>query len=380
MNSTKPGGNGATGCAEPMSDKQCRYSRVRILESGPARAVVHWRYALADINYTFARVDPTTGWGDWSDEVYTFYPDGVAVRKITLWSSQPMQPHEFQDSIPIQQPGHRPEDDIETQALTLANMKGESHAYSWADGVPKTTDQPDKANIQVVNLKSPTDPFLIVSDAPCTVSPKGPRFRPYRGEIRPEYSIFPWWNHWPVAQIPSDGRNAFAPDRPSHSCVTNQTEWADLDTGPTWRTRVMLHGLTDKPAAELVPLAKSWLSPPKLEIRTGPFTGGRYDPTQRAYTLTCTNPGQPSTLELELAASNDSPLRNLALLITDWGSSDVRLQLNGQPVPPGPGLRTHHLQHLEGTDLILWLAIESDRPTSLAIEPLADPQTTQPSR
>ena len=34
---------------EPMSDKQSRYSRVRILESGPARAVIHWRYALSEV-------------------------------------------------------------------------------------------------------------------------------------------------------------------------------------------------------------------------------------------------------------------------------------------------------------------------------------------
>ena len=37
--------NGALGCAEPMSDKQARFSRVQILESNDARVVVHWRYA-----------------------------------------------------------------------------------------------------------------------------------------------------------------------------------------------------------------------------------------------------------------------------------------------------------------------------------------------
>ncbi len=36
---------------EPMSDKQSRYSRVRILESTDARAVIHWRYALSETDF-----------------------------------------------------------------------------------------------------------------------------------------------------------------------------------------------------------------------------------------------------------------------------------------------------------------------------------------
>jgi len=51
---------GVKGCGEPMSDKQCRYSHVRVIESTDARAVVHWRYALADVFYTIARTDPAT--------------------------------------------------------------------------------------------------------------------------------------------------------------------------------------------------------------------------------------------------------------------------------------------------------------------------------
>jgi hypothetical protein len=59
------------GCHEPMSDKRCQSSHVRILENHPARIVVHWRYALLDNWYQMSRVDSLTGWGDWTDEVYT---------------------------------------------------------------------------------------------------------------------------------------------------------------------------------------------------------------------------------------------------------------------------------------------------------------------
>ena len=98
------------GCAEPMSDKQCKTSHVRIIESNDARVIVHWRYALIDTHYRQARVDPLTHWGDWSDEYYVIYPDGVGIRDITLHSSQPMEPHEFQESIVIIGEGMCPED------------------------------------------------------------------------------------------------------------------------------------------------------------------------------------------------------------------------------------------------------------------------------
>ena len=68
-----------------MSDKQNRYSHVRVLQNNDARAVIHWRYALCEAeHYGLANVDPFTGWSDWTDEYYTIYPDGSAVREAAL--------------------------------------------------------------------------------------------------------------------------------------------------------------------------------------------------------------------------------------------------------------------------------------------------------
>ena len=119
---------------EPMSDKQNRYSHVRILENTDARVVVHWRYALSESeNYKAAYQDPLTGWFDWADEYWTVYPDGVAVRKSVLWSSHldgvrpgdkvGRAPHEFQESIVLNGPGQWPEDNIHYVALTLAKSR-----------------------------------------------------------------------------------------------------------------------------------------------------------------------------------------------------------------------------------------------------------------
>jgi hypothetical protein len=53
-----PGCPGAGDC-EPMSDKQSRYSHAVIVGSSPARAILHWRYALAEArNYEGAHPTP----------------------------------------------------------------------------------------------------------------------------------------------------------------------------------------------------------------------------------------------------------------------------------------------------------------------------------
>jgi len=110
---------------EPMSDKQSRYSRVSILESNDARAVVHWRYADTEVEqYAGAFPDPDTGWFHWIDEYWTVYPDGVAIRKQVLDEGDATLPHEWQETIVLHQPGMSPEDDIHWDALTIGNMQG----------------------------------------------------------------------------------------------------------------------------------------------------------------------------------------------------------------------------------------------------------------
>jgi hypothetical protein len=48
------------GCIEHMSDKQSRYSHVRVIENTSAHVVVHWRYALADVKYNIGEKHPIT--------------------------------------------------------------------------------------------------------------------------------------------------------------------------------------------------------------------------------------------------------------------------------------------------------------------------------
>lgn len=344
---------------EPMSDKENRYSHVRILENTDARAVVHWRYGLCEVvNYTCANPDPATGWSDWADEYFTIYPDGVAVRKQVLWTSNFKNWHEFQETIIINGPGTRPEDNIHPEALTIGNMQGETAIYSWEKGPPaKKMVKPENPNIQVVNLKSVWKPFQIVS-------PVNSSMKAYTGEVT--YSMFEWWNHWPVAQVRSSGISAVAPDRASSSSLSHII-WDPYAKTDNTMTKILMQGLTTKSAAELVPMAKSWLSAPSLEIGGAGFESRGYDQTQRAFVIVRETAAPAPQLRLSLHATSESPLINPAFVIKNWGDSEPKLRVDGKPASRGVDVRYGFVPTLEGNDLVVWLRMESTKPTSVEI-------------
>ena len=298
---------------EPMSDKQSRYSHLRILESNPARVVVHWRYALSEVEfYKGAWPDPYTGWFDWADEYWIIYPDGVAIRKQVLWSSALDKQHEWQESIVVNPAGTRPEDNISTDAITVGNMKGEAATYAWVPRPPKSLPGPKCLNIQIVNLKSQWKPFQIVSPAGSTIVPHtGPGFPT-------QYSAFHWRNHWPLTQIATSGRSAVAPDRPSSTSLSN-IYWEPYAKGEDSMTKIMLAGLTTKSVPELVPLARSWLLPPKLDVKSDGYRNEGYDPTRGSYLMARQKSLGPKTCEVVLQASQESPAVHPGIVIRDWG-------------------------------------------------------------
>ena len=364
------------GCAEPMSDKQCKTSHVRIIESNDARVIVHWRYALIDTNYRQGRVDPLTKWGDWSDEYYVIYPDGVGIRDITLHSSQPMEPHEFQESIVILGEGMCPEDAYELEAVTFFNMKGQSYTYSWEKFSPKFFLAPRDKNIEIINVKSEQVPFFIVPDGPCTVAGKqfnGKKrrnafFFPYAYFVK-SGSHFPWWNSWPVANIPTDGRFTWVSDRPSHTNVSSMAEWEDYEIGPELRRRIMLHGVLDKNNKEsLVDLAKSWLRPPEVELNTDAYSDENYVPHERAYYFTCIDPTSKAPLDFKINASKEHPIVNLALIILNL-DSDITLKINDQEVARSKSFRYGIHHELNGSKALLWIKLKANTPTKIVITP-----------
>ena len=343
--------------AEPMSDKQTRYSRVNILESTRARVVVHWRYALADILYRGAHQDPLTSWFDWADEYYTVYPDGIAIRRQVLHHSERVHPphvwHEWQETIVVNAPGTRPEDNIEKDALTLVNMAGQTATYSWSPHAPESLPNPPNANIQVVNLKSHWKPFQ--------VAPQPASFSTYTGEDT--RSMFEWWNHWPVGLIDSSGRCAVAPDRASHSSLSHIL-WPEYAKGEDAITKILMDGLTSRPAGELAALGKSWLHPATVRLSGQGFASQGYDPAERAFVFV-RNDGT-AELKVTLDGSTDSPLFNPALLVKNWNQGGAQVMINGKPAP-GEMVRVGTIPHLTGTDLIVFIQQQATKPMYIAI-------------
>ena len=92
--------------------------------------------------------------------------------------------------------------------------------------------------IQRINTRSRFKPFAIARWQ------DDPRFDVYSGEVRRDVSIYPWWNHWPTAFEPSNGRYALAADRASHSSLTHM-HWKPIAKAADTVVKMHLEGMSD---------------------------------------------------------------------------------------------------------------------------------------
>ncbi len=346
------------GSCEPMSDKKTKYSSVKIVESNEARVVVQWRYALVDVTGIFAFEDPETGWGDWTNETYYIYPDMTAVREDKLLSNAPHAAHEWQESMMVLGPGQRPEDVLEFGALTVANIDGDSKTYSWENEIPPGwPEEPANMNTQIVNTKAKYKPFSAIRPEDI----QGMDI--YAGEIRREVSVFPWWNHWPVAPRPTDGRYANFSDRAAHASLSHWF-WKEYKSDDRSMTKIMLCGMTDKGIDDMVKLNKSWSNAASLEMAQSNI-GSSYLPEEKAYHLDA-NATIPE-ISFTLKGTDNSPVVNPAFVIRNWGSSDTEIRINGEVVERGKDVRIGKRDSLEGMDLILWLRLDEVKDVSISL-------------
>jgi hypothetical protein len=175
-------------------------------------------------------------------------------------------------------------------------------------------------------------------------------------------------NHWPVGQILSDGRTALAADRATHS-LGFPISYPPLNRASDGRDyRCSLYGMTDRPFAELVELARSWSRAPELRVARGGFRSKGYDRSERAYRL-ARSAAALQPLELSLDASAASPVRNLAVVLEGWGEAGAALTVNGRAVARGAAFRFGHVRSLERTDLVVWIEARSDAPLRIRLAP-----------
>jgi hypothetical protein len=351
------GTSGGQGCQEPMSDKEAYTNHARIIENTDARVVVQWRYPLLDVLHVYANVDEETGWGDWSDWYFYIYPDGVAVKKMHLWTHGERN-HEWQESMGIFGPNQHPEDIIETEvALTMVDLEGNAVEYSWVGGPPDDVDEPENKVIQHINYKAEYDPVTIGEFGESNV---------YGGEITP-YSVFPTWNHWPVAQMPSDGRYASFPDRAAHSSLTHvglPTYAEDFGDRP-YQEKIMMEGMLDEAPTDLIPLAKSWIHPPGVTPLKGCESKG-YDRTQGAFIVHAVE----EDMVLRVDASEEHPMVNPCFVVKNWAqNSPASLAVNGKAMTSGPDVRQGIVRDTDGGwTMVVWFRLEATEPVEFLFE------------
>ncbi|MHC4616477.1 MAG: hypothetical protein ACYTEQ_01855 [Planctomycetota bacterium] len=166
-------------------------------------------------------------------------------------------------------------------------------------------------------------------------------------------------------------REVVGTDRPSHSSLSNYEPKAVPGEGDSY-IAVSLCGMTDKGIESLIPLARSWNYPAKLNLMGGGFESEGFNKYERAYVLACKAKGKASALKLELAASEKSPAVNPAFIIKNWGAAGAEVRIDGRTINRGRDLRFGHRRRLGGEDLIVWTRKSSTRPLSVTLWPKAD--------
>jgi hypothetical protein len=268
-------GGGGQGCNEPMQDRECRYSRVDLLESSPARAVVRWRYALNDAHYRIYH-------NEWVDEYYVLYPDGVGVRQVDLWANVAAQ-HEVLDTLMVKPPGTRTGELFEDEVATLANLDGARvsvQTFSKDRAAYTNFLRDGKDFIMEFAFKDRMHPFTVFSfrdDLMPGVE---------RGMVSVCRTLFQnadQRGHWPLSRYPLDGYNAVGLDVPTHFAFGNIHTRIDLKQQPNrWLFLIgAAESGSDTPAAH----AAAWLYPAQVEVLDDSATFRGYDSSQRAYRL-----------------------------------------------------------------------------------------------
>lgn len=335
---------GYHGCAEHMADKECRHAHVRVIENTDARVVVHWRYASIDVGYLFPNIR------FWTDEYYHIYPDGAAVRKVYFRRGTAGW-HDIQF---LSQPGTGCLDNIYLQALTVANIKGEVHKMTWqgSNGVPQ--NPLEDASIAVVNMKSDYKVYLVYPD--------GVHIGTWGSDEQSPHTDDPFagpWNHWPVSQIPSDGRYAVANDRLTHAALGGAGDVTRHDN-------MILYGLTNKSIETLIPLSQSWnFAPPVVQTKNCESEG--YSKEQRAYQLKA----KDSSFSFAIDASKESPICNACFVVRHWTGKEAALSIDGKALKPGRAFRQGIVRDTDGTKmLIVWAQTTSVKPVHFSMNSL----------
>jgi len=354
-------------CYEPIMDKKLKYSCVKILESGDARARIHWHYALCNLNYQIFNGNTT------ADEYYTVYPDGIAIRKLVGWpgnkSNYGGNPKfwEVGEYILINGKGTTPEENLEKEkAFTFQNLSGDKNIVPWplpSERRQLCVDYPEISDwngyIGVIHTRNKLNPFIVV--------PKNKALFPYGRcancqKDHPQFNLFTkdsTFKHWPLYEeenfIGYINAGCDAGKVATHTSICSfGYSYTPFERPPRPTSWLLLTGVTeDYSPVRLSEVASSWLFPAIIETEKGskqglalrgitPYQGYRF--SERAYVFKMTVDKLIFTMIPQVKVINP------VFIIENWRSSEVRVRLDGDFLD-NDGYRWQLAQG----NLIIWL-------------------------
>jgi hypothetical protein len=353
-------------CYEHMSDMLCRFSNVRLISSSPARVVVHWRNASVNIEYRWPGLDDN-GWGVWTDEYWTIYPDGTSVRHQILHNRINANVGEMNQNEILHHPGQTTEDILLNDAVVLGNENGEFQIWYRQSEEPDRMLEGNK-NLLYTNLNSSTKQFQI-----------GEIGTDIRTHLRQDL-YWNGWDHYPVQLIPSDGTrvhrydrtvvpNRLIPsdgtdiyryDRAASTCPSTFMEYR-RKIDKTTTEAMQIYGLTQSKPEDLTPLNRSWNFSPQITAKSG-CVGLEFNKGEKAYYLR----QEADTLQFQISATKNSPLVNPAFVIKnfDGNSDNVEVKINDHQVDWKRGIELDTGGH---PMLVIWIEYRSKSSTDFKI-------------
>ena len=380
-------------CYEPIMDKRLLYSSVEILERGPARARVKWSYSLADMRYRVFHGDSR------AEEIYTIYPDGIALREVTLWPGS-LDNHggnpnfwQVQEWILLNESGTTPRLELADDGpFSVSDGNGKTVVVEWPvpdHASPLCEQITDIENwdsyIGLIRLKKGPSPFTIV--------PNSQALFPYArctacGGDHPHMNVFaredsdPTFLHWPATEREDFIGWCRAGDEvgtvATHTSFMNcnfAMRTSDDDFIPTpfpGTSWYVLVGATDRQdsAGELNNLAGSYRSPGTVDIvrdkgEYGDPKRGRviyegYDYSIKAYGIR--QHGNEDRVIMRLHP--DVPVPHPALRIIGWHTApySVRVEVDGRQIADD-----RYALQISENDLVVWLADSVDHTTQIGL-------------
>jgi hypothetical protein len=319
--------------------------------------------------HTYVDSGSPYGEGDWSDEWYYIYPDGVSVRVIKIYTGKTEDAVAFwglpghcafwgirgtvfetQETFIHGIRGLQPPDIIETEALTLITMDGEYKRINYKP-YPPDCSLFDPANIQMVNLKSKYHPFTIVTSGNVEIKPY---YMPMDDHRNIDKTVFITWPR----------KGYFSPNEDYTSALAHVIKWGWHEKTGKTITQIYLLGMTDEPTEKkridkLVRLARSWEKAPELILKGDEYQYDGYEIKEKAYILTNTS-GQKD-LHLSIKACPEKPLVNPVFVIKGMDKNkSFKLMINDTK-------SSNYRAGYEDDNMVIWIPLTSIKTTTFQL-------------